>query len=56
MKRLVLPLFIVISLFATGQNINPNEETPKMTPAMTEFYTPVPNVVTPGARVSDDIV
>ncbi len=56
MKKLALLLFTVTSLCATGQNFNQNDEEPKMTPAMTEFYTPVPKVVTPGKTVSEDIL
>ncbi|HKI88848.1 MAG TPA: DUF1080 domain-containing protein [Draconibacterium sp.] len=56
MKKFIILLFAVFSLVANGQNLNRNSETPRMTPEMTEFYTPVPKVVTPGETVSDKIL
>jgi hypothetical protein len=54
MKKTVLLLFILCSLYTKGQNTNSG--TPKMSPEMTEFYTPVPKVVTPGETVSNEIL
>jgi len=56
MKKLIVLLISLGTLVAQGQEKNEKVAAPKMTPAMTEFYTPVPQVVSPGERVSDDIL
>ncbi len=56
MKKIVLLLLMGGCFLTYGQAQQPNSDPNKMTPAMTEFYSPVPNVVTPGKRISDDIL
>jgi hypothetical protein len=54
MKKILFLLFAMCSLYTKGQNTAPAP--PRMTPEMTEFYTPAVKVVTPGKTVSNDIL
>ena len=51
MKKLILSataLTIAVSVSAQGQRPQQQPDPNRMRPGMTEFYTPVPKVVTPG--------
>ncbi len=56
MKKIFVFVFSICSFLVNGQEQKTQPAPAQMTHEMTEFYTPKPNVVTPGKIISDNIL